>query len=120
MAGKMAPPGHGVAVIIAEKPQGADQSKRMPPPGQSLQHSSEGKADPAEAGVVREDSHCIDCEHYDSSSGECEKVAGILAPSDGCVRYFQRAQGDNDDEPDADEQGGPSDNDADDQGAQQQ
>lgn len=118
MAGKMAPPGHGVAVIIAEKPQGADQSKRMPPPGESLQHSSEGKADPAEAGVIRHDQHCIDCKNYDSSTGECAKVAGTFAPEDGCVKYFDPAEGDND-EPDADEQGGPSDNDADDQGAQQ-
>lgn len=100
---KMAPPQHGpdLAIVIApHKPEGVSGSKRMPPPGQDLQHSSAGKASPEEAGVIRSGEHCIDCQHYDASTGECEKVEGTFDPSDGCVKYFEPLSG-GDKEPDA-------------------
>ena len=112
MADRMPPPGSkgpGVAIIVAEhKADG-----RMPPPGMKDQQGS-GKVSPEDAKLVLADEHCNDCTMYHHDTGECDKVDGTMDPQDGCYEYFQRAN-----EPDADEQGGPSDNDADDQGARQ-
>lgn len=58
-----------------------------------------------------ESDHCKNCQNWHADTGECDKVEGTWSPDDACVKYFTpMGQG----EPDADEQGGPPDYDADD------
>lgn len=115
--GTMPPPGLAVIIHPGGGPPDAGPKgggPKMPPPGQELEHAGGNKATPEEAGVIRDDEHCSNCTHYVADTGECEKVEGYLSPDDTCEKYFEPLKGDSD-EPDSDEQGGPSDNDADDQ-----
>jgi hypothetical protein len=113
----MPPPGTGkpsLTVAVAVPKPGAG---RMPPPGTSKSNGAApgAKASPEEALVVREGHQCSDCANW-QDGGSCTKVDGQFAPGDACLRYF-KAMGMADDEPDADDQGGPPDMDADDSGA---
>lgn len=121
---KMPPPpsGHGVAIVIAAHPAGKERQPppgwkapdEEPMPGEEPEKDPNAKATEEEAGVVREDAHCSDCKFYDANTGECAKVEGNFAPSDGCARFFEAMSDEDEDEPDADDQGGAPDMDADD------
>lgn len=110
MAGRQDPPGKpGVMVAIGiPKPDG--KSGRMAPPGAG-QGGPAGKMSPDEAIVIRANEHCIDCQNYNPQDGSCSKVDGNFDPQDSCHEAFSPISGG---EPDADDQGGPSDQDADD------
>lgn len=74
-----------------------------------------GKASRADALVIPETHRCDSCANYDTTSGECAKVEGYFEPGAACLRFFE-ASGEGEEEhaePDADDMGGPSDNDAD-------
>ncbi len=117
----MAPPGMkgkkpGIMIAV-----GVDKPKGMKAPGLEdkapMKPDAEdegGKASVAEAHKVGADQHCKDCANYQAESGECSKVDGYWDPEDACVRYFEAAG--NEEEPDADDQGGAPDADADDMG----
>lgn len=108
---KMPPPSHGVAIVIAAHP--APGKEKMPPPGMKMpddpeeededgpEKDKDGKVAPENAGVVRDDQHCSDCKNYSGDTGECSKVSGNFAPSDGCADFFEAVSGE--DEPDADD-----------------
>lgn len=107
MAERMSPP--GMAVVISAKPPDGP-GKRMQPPGMDEKPMGDGKASPEEAMVYRADRKCIDCDNYDATSGDCSEVSGSFDPQDGCLKYFEPIG----DEPDEDDKGGASDEDADD------
>ena len=115
-----------VQIAIGIPKPGAKDDGPMPPPGMpdepddpaappddaggaGAKHSTE------EAHVVREGHNCSDCLNWDATSGECAKVEGTFEGSDLCIRYFE--PGGSGAEPDDDDQGGPPDQDADDEGA---
>lgn len=111
----MPPPGGrkpgGLMIAIGMPKGGAkNQASTAPEPAPDDQPSNKMSAE--DALVIREDKHCRNCANYMAESGECEKVDGMFSPDDACLRYFEPA-GSDQDEPDADEQGGPSDADAD-------
>jgi hypothetical protein len=94
-------PGHGVAIVISPS---HDAGGKMPPPGMG-QSAGGGKSSPEEAGVVRSDAHCIDCENYAPDTGSCAKVQGTFSPDDACSKYFEPVNDDESSEsPDADDQ----------------
>lgn len=84
----------------------------MAPPGDGKQPGSSGKMSPDEAVVIRANQHCIDCQNYNPQDGSCSAVDGSYDPQDACHEAFVAIS---DQEPDADDMGGSSDNDADDQ-----
>jgi hypothetical protein len=105
---KMPPPGGdgpGVAIVIGthgDKPGG-----KMAPPGTPDKPQGSGKASPEEAGVVKADAHCIDCQNYAPDTGACSAVDGTYDPDDACSKYFQPvADDDSGEEPDADDAAG--------------
>lgn len=109
-APKMPPPERGSAPKMAPKdgmPEGDDKPE-----------AGGKKASPDKAIVIKADAHCISCSNYDPQSGNCEEVDGVFEPEDACHAYFEPMGGDNEQEPDADDQGGAPDMDADDQGMQ--
>lgn len=88
----------------------------MDPPGAPKSGPDEqGKLQPGEHDIVRADQHCIDCKWYNVDDGTCQKWSGQYDPQDACWKYFDPAGDEDEQEPDADDQGGASDNDADDQ-----
>ena len=107
MADRMPPP--GLTIVVAHPKEGGPGKRMEPPTGD--EPKGDGKSSPEEAGVVRADEHCVDCAHYDPTSGDCAKVSGSFDPQDACMQYFEKIGAD---EPDADEEGGPPDEDADD------
>ncbi len=104
--GGMAPPGMEDDDEGIDHPEAHDQSAE-----------SGGKVTREKALFIPADHHCKDCVNYDASSGDCSKVEGVFDAEDSCLRYFRHANPE-DEEPDADDQGGPPDMDADDQNAQ--
>lgn len=105
---KMPPPS-------ATMDQPSPMPSKMRPPGAPEPESKpagEGqKVSPEDAGVVRNNEHCIDCSNYSPESGDCSKVEGYFDAQDSCVNYFDPI---GDEEPDADDAGGPPDQDRDD------
>ena len=108
----MAPPGvkkkPGLVIAVGMKPGG------MKPPGMGKDapddtppdDSQEGKKHSvAEAHKVGAEEHCANCQHYQADSGECEEVEGYWDPQDACVKYFEAANGAEDEE-----EGGEGDN----------
>lgn len=101
--------------------QSGPSGGKMPPPGidhpepHDQDETSGGKATAEKALVVRDTHHCKDCLNWMGDTGECEKVEGTFSPEDACLRYFTHASESDEQEPDADEQGGPPDMDSDDQ-----
>lgn len=117
---KMPPPGSGPGLTVVIGHDSPKPDGKMPPPGTDLnapKAGADGKVSPEDAQVYREGQTCVQCENYDPNSGECAKVSGSFSPQDGCLKYFEPMDSD---EPDADDAGGPSDQDMDDSGAQQQ
>lgn len=111
---RMAPPdskGPDMVIAIGAKPKESSNG-RMKPPGTPDDPQGGGKATDEEAGAVMESDHCKNCKNWHADTGECDKVEGVWSPDDACVKYFEPVGGG---EPDADEQGGTSDYDADDQ-----
>lgn len=106
-------PGLMIAIGVPKRGADSDRGGRMSPPGTPSRDPG-GKVSAEEAALVLDNAHCIDCTMYHPDSGECDKVEGTLSPQDGCYNYFNAIKGGGEDEPDADDQGGPSDNDADD------
>lgn len=105
---RMPPPGashHEMPATIAAGPG----KEKMPPPG-AMDKVGDGKVSPEEAGVYRSDQTCVQCGHYDPTSGECSKVAGNFDPQDGCMEYFEAIGDDtppeDDGMPDDDEESG--------------
>lgn len=117
MPDSMPPPGEkpALAIAIGVPKKSADNGKQAPDDNKD----QGGKMPVEEALVVRSDKHCNNCENYQPETGDCEKVEGSFDPDDACMRWFTPMGGAGHDEPDADEYGGASDNDADDMGAQQ-
>jgi hypothetical protein len=107
----MPPPEHGPAVVIGISPKKPGDGSAPSPDGDG---GDAGKASPHKAIVITADSHCKDCQNYHSDTGECDKVQGSFEPEDACHAYFSPMSGGDESEPDADEMGGPPDNDADD------
>lgn len=99
-------------VAISIKPKGpggpSGGNPGMDPAGSG---AGQGSVSPEKAIVVRGDEHCKDCENYQPESGACSEVSGYFDPEDACVKYFKPL---GNGEPDADDQGGPPDNDQDD------
>ena len=106
MAKGMPPPGgHGPGVAIVIGPAHDGASGKMPPPGSDAPQPG-GKASPEEAGVVKADAHCIDCDNYSPDTGACSKVEGSFDPDDACSKYFEPVANDESNEaPDADDKG---------------
>src|SRR5215469_12019357 len=120
MPNRTPPPGQDKGIMIAigvpKRDGGAKGGapERQNPPGTDETWGGQ-KVSGEEAGLVLEGEHCIDCTMYHPDTGECDKVEGSLATADGCAKYFDPIEGK---EPDADDQGGQPDNDADDQPVQ--
>lgn len=108
------PPGGKPRLKISIEPIADGKPGRMAPPGNGMGAPSGGKETPTPDDITRSNEHCIDCENYNPQDGSCAKWDGSFDPQDACKKYFS-ALSDQDQEPDADDQGGPSDQDADDQ-----
>ena len=79
---------------------------KMPPPGMEDKPQTQTEASLEDAGVIKADRHCIDCENYAPDTGACSKVEGSFDPDDACVRYFEPVADDESGEgPDADDDG---------------
>jgi hypothetical protein len=108
---KMPPPGSdgpGLAIMIGV-PKGDKGSPggKMAAPGSDAPQMG-GKASLEEAHVIPADKHCIDCENYDPSTGDCSKVVGTHDPDDACYDFFEPvADNEGNEQPDADDAAQP-------------
>jgi hypothetical protein len=48
------------------------------------------------AGIIRADHHCQNCENWEADTGNCTILGPGFAPDDACLRYFEEASGDED------------------------
>lgn len=100
---KMPPPGTKkpdvVVAVGVPKPKDGDMSPGgddMPPKpdamgatGDPPDDESDEKMDPAKALVSHADENCGNCENYDPTTGDCEKVSGTYAPDDRCFVFYE-------------------------------
>lgn len=79
-----------LVVAIGAKPKGNDpMPPKDPVAGDAPDDEADEKIDPAKALVSHADENCGNCENYEPTTGDCEKVSGTFSPDDRCWSSFE-------------------------------